>query len=415
MTCACPRTVLLAVLCGAALTSSLAAGPLTPPVGAVTSSFKTLSEVEPRIAINATNTPGDADSVFRITQPGSYYLTGSVTGQAGKKGIELAASGVTIDLNGFELVGVPTSLCGIERMLDTGGTIVIRNGGIRGWGLDGIRAFGQQGVTVESVQAFANAGSGIAVGNGAIVRHSTAIGNVVYGIRAGDTCVVEGCTAVSNTNVGILAAQGSIVRGCASKSNGSNGIEVGQNSTVVSCTVRFNAGIGLSLMDGSVASGCTTFANSGNGIEMRHGGKIMQCASEDNGGHGIAVSSDAVVEGCNSSGNIGSGIVAASNCTIVGNTSTWNGKDAGDGAGIATTGVRNRIEGNACAYNDRGIDVAVTGSFIARNRCGSNTKNWQIASGNICLVVIGTSAPAINGNSGGVAPGSTDPNANFTF
>src|SRR6185369_7398513 len=83
------------------------AGNLNPPAGPVASTMKTLSEVEPRIPINATTTPGDADSIFRITQPGSYFLTGNITGVNGKHGIEVAASSVTIDMRGFDLVGVP--------------------------------------------------------------------------------------------------------------------------------------------------------------------------------------------------------------------------------------------------------------------------------------------------------------------
>ena len=55
---------------------------------------------EPRIAINTASTPGDADSVFRITQPGSYYLTGNTSGVAAKHGIEIDASDVTLDLMG---------------------------------------------------------------------------------------------------------------------------------------------------------------------------------------------------------------------------------------------------------------------------------------------------------------------------
>jgi len=58
------------------------AGDLNPPPGPVASTMKTLSEVEPRIAVNSINTPGDADSLFKITQPGSYYLTGNITGVA---------------------------------------------------------------------------------------------------------------------------------------------------------------------------------------------------------------------------------------------------------------------------------------------------------------------------------------------
>src|SRR5882724_6913166 len=95
--------VSLAALSLIATASLLSAGPLDPPVGAVTSSYKTLTEVEPRTAINATNTPGDADSVFKITQPGSYYLTGNVQGVASKHGIEIASSNVSLDLGGFAL------------------------------------------------------------------------------------------------------------------------------------------------------------------------------------------------------------------------------------------------------------------------------------------------------------------------
>jgi hypothetical protein len=39
-----------------------------------------------------------------------------------------------------------------------------------------------------------------------------------------------------------------------------------------------------------------------------------------------------------------------------------------------------------------------------------------VAIGNVCLVVqASTNSVAISGNAGGTAPGSTDPNANFTF
>ncbi|MBU6412576.1 MAG: hypothetical protein KGS45_03815 [Planctomycetes bacterium] len=69
------------------LASLLHAGPLNPPPGPITSTHKTLTEIEPRIAINATNTPGDFDSLYKITQPGSYYLTANIDGVANKSGI----------------------------------------------------------------------------------------------------------------------------------------------------------------------------------------------------------------------------------------------------------------------------------------------------------------------------------------
>ncbi len=85
------------------------AGPLDPPAGPVTPTYKTLTEVEPRVAINAANTPGNSTCIFRITQPGSYYVTGNITGVSGKNGLEIGASNVTVDLNGYAVTGVPGS------------------------------------------------------------------------------------------------------------------------------------------------------------------------------------------------------------------------------------------------------------------------------------------------------------------
>ena len=49
----------------------VSAGDLNPPAGPVTPTMKTLTEVEPRIAINAANTPGDVSSTFKMIEPGS--------------------------------------------------------------------------------------------------------------------------------------------------------------------------------------------------------------------------------------------------------------------------------------------------------------------------------------------------------
>ena len=66
--------------------------------------MKTLQQVEPRTPVDATNTPGDGDSSFKITQSGSYYLTGNITGVTGKHGIQIEASNVTLDLGGFRIL-----------------------------------------------------------------------------------------------------------------------------------------------------------------------------------------------------------------------------------------------------------------------------------------------------------------------
>ena len=54
------------VIAGCTLLAALGAaisigGPLNPPSGPISSTYKTLTEVEPRILINDVNTPGDLD------------------------------------------------------------------------------------------------------------------------------------------------------------------------------------------------------------------------------------------------------------------------------------------------------------------------------------------------------------------
>ena len=96
--------------CVLGLSTSLA-GPLNPPAGPVAPTHKTLTEIDPRIVINSTNTPGDNDatpSTFKITTSGSYVLTSNVLLGPAKIGIEIAANNVVIDLGGFHLTNFST-------------------------------------------------------------------------------------------------------------------------------------------------------------------------------------------------------------------------------------------------------------------------------------------------------------------
>lgn len=114
-----------------AIVPTAPAGPLSPPVGPVAST----PGPEPRTPVSLTTTPGDADSVFRIAAPGSYYLTGNVLGVANKHGIELASGGIILDLNGFSIIGNGIgsgSFDGISQSFTTlYHGITIRNGSTR--------------------------------------------------------------------------------------------------------------------------------------------------------------------------------------------------------------------------------------------------------------------------------------------
>src|SRR6476659_10541606 len=157
-----------ALLCAFFFTQSVhafAQGPLTPP-GAPAPTMKTLDQVEARTPIDAAHTPGDADSLFKITQPGSYYLTANVTGVNAKHGVETAASGVTLDLNGFDLLGVPGSLDGVLVTLANAINVNVRNGSIRSWGGSGINLLdaATSATNVADIVASQNVFAGIRMG-----------------------------------------------------------------------------------------------------------------------------------------------------------------------------------------------------------------------------------------------------------
>ena len=212
-------TILMGVMAGALATQ---AGDLDPPPGPTAPTMKTIEQAEPRIPIGPDTTPGDATSVYRITEPGSYYLTGAVQGEAGKHGVRIdpAIGGglYTIDLNGFSLVGVPGSLDG----LNTGARCNVRNGSADNWGANGIT-----------------------VGEGTI----------------------QNVSALSNGAIGIRAAWGNIVLNCRAEANGSHGISVGDVSRVASCVAKLNTGRGIQLDGAGTITDCVLYNNDAGGID----------------------------------------------------------------------------------------------------------------------------------------------------
>ncbi len=355
-----------------------ALGDLNPPAGSVTATGKRLTELEPRIAINATNTPGDADSVFRIAQPGSYYLTGNITGVVGKHGIEIAASNVSLDLNGFVVDGggLIGALDGIRTSSSGLAALTITNGKVSNWSGDGIdlATFLSNSSLVERVEAIGNGANGMNIGGASVVDRCTAKSNGARGFESFNGCSVSNCTSSANVLNGFSLGSSNFVNACVASANGSTGLSVGFDSTIRDCVASGNTQSGIT---GSYSS-------------------ILDCTANLNGSNGIVISTACIVRGN----------TCSSNCTAV------------SGAGIAVLGSDNRVEDNNCTQHNnlsRGIDVNGTGNIIVRNTCSGNATNWDVVAGNTILVVQGTSAGAVLGNTGGAAPGSTDPNANFSY
>lgn len=365
------RIWVLATLAGLSATSAVFAGPLAPAAGPVASTYKTLNEVEPRTPINAANTPGDATNVFIISQPGSYYLTGNVAVAAGKSGIKVIASNVTIDLSGFTITGVPGSVDGIYNI---GGTqqIHVHDGSVASMGARGIDLGYQLGMIVRNLTVRGCGGDGIYVASGSVVE--SCVSQESYtGIQTGAHCVVRDCTARNNSHYGFYLNTGTTADNCSSGFN----TEFGYYS-LLDCTLR----------------GCLAITNFGDGFNTQGANNFVDCSANGNTGDGFHVPYSSSLRGCFAHDNSDDGIEVGDRCTVIGNTCDLNGP-AAVGAGVYISGSGNRVEDNQLGSNRYGVLATGTDNFIVKNTARGNITNFSVVGGNELAPVI--TNPGTNG------------------
>lgn len=214
--------------------------------------------------VTAADTP-----LFPVTidHPGSYRLTSDLdvtdatarangTSAANQTAINVTADYVTIDLNGFSIVGpavctgVPPALSctsaglgsGISDASGNGIThLTVVNGSVHGMGLAGIIALIGKEARIERVHAISNGGGGMAVGDTATVAGCTASRNGAGGILVGSGSSVRDNVAYANNVTGITAGQSCLVAGNVSTSNGVRGLDLGARTAYLNNAMSFNA------------------------------------------------------------------------------------------------------------------------------------------------------------------------------
>lgn len=397
------RELIRSVFLTAGLAATALGGPLNPPNGPITSTYKTLTEVEPRTAINADNTPGDADSVFKITAPGSYYLTAGFFATPGKHGIEIDASNITIDLNGFRIGGQNGSLDGIHITGAEFG-ITIRGGVIFTVGGDGIDGVDSSAMRVEDVTVLNSGGQGIVVGVANEIFRCTVATNGSHGINTGDTCTVAGSVARGNGGVGIDVDDNSTITGCTAAENDGHGISLNTNGRIAGSTSLLNGQDGIRGDTGTTYSDCAARQNTGYGIHTGNGfATLSGCTAQSNTLDGFYTAERSTLVNCSAGGNTQSGFFLLHGNVVKNCSAAFNGtrgvtidggsnlvsesnftQNGSSGIGILSN-VGNRIESNNCSFNAFGIfiNAASNSNLVVKNSCKSNsTLNFSIPATN---------------------------------
>jgi len=357
---------------------------------------------DPRTPIDDYHTPGDADSVYRITKPGSYYLTDKVVGAAGMQGIEIAASNVEIDLMGFRLVGKPGSLDGVRAELPGTESIKIHGGTATGWGEQGVDLANASGSVVRDVTVTQSGGTGVVVGDNCKLQDLVILQSNGNGISGENYVTVERVSANQNTNDGIFIRIGGVIRHCSTSGNGNDGIYTNRGVTIANCSSSENGQHGVYAGGANTIIGSTFYKNTGYGISGLNGGTtVLDCTTNENGGAGIGISGASVIRGCSSSFNQADGIHAGNGGLITECTAWANG-----GAGFsAYTGVMIR---NNSAHNNTGVgfQLSSTGNTLIQNTARGQTINYYVPSGN-------SAGPLVTAS--GYLDNSTSALANFSY
>jgi len=302
----------------------LGQGTLTPP-GAPAPTMKSLDQVEARTAI--TNT-----GAVTISQPGSYYLTRSITVSSGNA-VTIATNGVTLDLNGFTVRSTAVSATGYGILLNSGlRNITIANGIIQG--------------------SVTNNGSGVYNGGGfnygiyyvatgpenVFVSRVSVSGCLNYGINlgGGDAIVVESCVVRTVGSSGIVAAT---VRSSSAVDCGLSGILAEQASE---CRGQCGVGTGVSAIS---ALHCYGISVSGIGV---YGNNTQNCYGTSSNSVGVSAYTAMNCYGI-AAGGSGHGVDAqsAQNCYGIAN---------GTGHGINTTTALNCV---GYGHDGRGVYALV--------------------------------------------------------
>ena len=369
--------------------------------------------IDSRIPIDSVALFGSVNgtqTLYHISEPGSYYLTHNINlaesglNNANRKGIYITSSNVTLDLNGYSILGdlppligdpdvddYPIATPSSSEGIDVFGqleNITIKNGFIANWQGDGIEALFLDNSIFQDLHVSNVRGKGIVSDN-----HNLFIECSAY------FCGDDGLEGDISTN---------FIR-CNASANDGDGINGSTSSQFINCNAYKNQQEGIFASgSGCLVLGCDVSDNLEYGIFTLSMSAVLKCNAYDNILDGIRVSTSSLVQDCYSGENHGNGIyTTGNNCRIINNVLQNN-----DLSGIHTDNTGILIQDNYACDNDvYGIWVESIDCLIIRNFAAGNVNQYQINSGS-------SYGPIVDVNNDGDISNvqeSDHPFVNFTF
>ena len=348
------------------------AGDFTPPPGPVGATMKSLETIEPRIPVGPDTTPGDANALFVISAPGSYYLTGDVVGVAGKDGIRIDVSQVSLDLGGFAIRGVPGSLTGIACD-DFAVSLGVANGVVSDWDGFGIEMTFAFGSRLSNLVAERNGSVGIYAADESTVRDCRSRENAEYGFFCNGGVAFEGCSAAGNGMNGFHVPFSATLINCHTSANGAHGFLVVRGS-LLNCLATANTEAGFSLGtfgEAVTATNCTSAYNAV-GFEIDGPCVLAHCSSSNNSEDGFRLLAAGVLDSCSARDNVDDGFQLGEGALVMACSSIQNAY----GFYVPAAEANVRIDSCSAILNSQ-TGILVTGSacLVVRNMARDNGTN----------------------------------------